>query len=836
MKSLDQIESEQFGIRFRPLDGEAAPVKLRPGAAESPPALEPVSLDGTWQLAEGGDRLARVAGDFADAIPAEVPGSIHLALERAGVIPDPKVGKNDAIARGKSFADWYYCTRFARPAGMANPRLVFEGVANKFGVFLNGIYMGDHGGMFGAWEVPLGDALRDENLLVVRVLPAPYEAAPDDYFPGANNGWQHTVTINNVYGWHYSNIPCLGIWRSVRLEETPAIGMATPFLATRDLAAGEVDFRAEFQAVEDWRGTLTVTIEPENFQGAPFHFTQEISGEAGASAVRRRFAIPEARLWWPNGLGDPHLYQVIASFLPDGAERGIVRRTTFGLRTIEMAPLPEGPREDLYNWTFVINGQPMFVKGTGWCTMDSSLDFRRERYERFLGLARNQHCQMVRAWGSGMPETDDFYDLCDRYGLMVMQEWPTAWNSQKLQPYRQLEETVRHNTLRLRNHPSLVMWGGGNESMDVEDPIIDMMGRLAAELDGTRPFHRGEPRGGSDHNYGCWWEKKPLDHNVAMEARFWGEFGIASAPVPESVRRYLPAGERDQWPPAEDGSFAHHTPVFNGKEDLVRLRLYTHTFSAGKTLEEFVTASQVAQATALRHTLERSRTRWPRCTGALYYKLNDNYPAVSWAVADWYGAAKIAHYICQDAFAPVHACLLTPKLDLRNHAAALPVYLLDDAGALADADWLVEVRAFGGELTPIHDARFSGRGAGTVQQIGEFTLTAEQTRHVPLLLTVDWRSGDSTGRTFYWLNYEARQGCLFQLPPTELALSLLDEGRVRLRNVGAVPAVGAEVSRPGRLDTFSISDNCLWLNPGEEIQLRVSHTDGLFASAWNCAR
>jgi hypothetical protein len=101
----------------------------------------------------------------------------------------------------------------------------------------------------------------------------------------------------------------------------------------------------------------------------------------------------------------------------------------------------------------------------------------------------------------GQPVTDDFYDLCDELGLMVMQEWPTAWNSHKEQPYGVLEETVRLNTLRLRNRPSWVMTTGGNESSDPFGPAIDMMGRLAIELDGTRPFHRGEPWGGSRHAY-----------------------------------------------------------------------------------------------------------------------------------------------------------------------------------------------------------------------------------------------------------------------------------------------------------------------------------------------
>ena len=91
-----------------------------------------------------------------------------------------------------------------------------------------------------------------------------------------------------------------------------------------------------------------------------------------------------------------------------------------------MRPLIDGAKEDYYNWTFVINDKPMFIKGTGWCTMDALMDFSRNKYEHLLQIAQSQHIQMLRAWGGGMPETDDFYELCDKYGILVMQEWPTA--------------------------------------------------------------------------------------------------------------------------------------------------------------------------------------------------------------------------------------------------------------------------------------------------------------------------------------------------------------------------------------------------------------------------
>src|SRR5207249_457012 len=133
--------------------------------------------------------------------------------------------------------------------------------------------------------------------------------------------------------------------------------------------------------------------------------------------------------------------------------------------------------------------------------------------------------------------------------------------------------------------------------------------------------------------------------------------------------------------------------------------------------------SQLAQALGVRHALERARTRWPDCSGALYYKMNDNWPAVSWSCADWYGAPKIGHFFFQDAFSPVHAVALFDTVNVGGKALTLPVFLLDDNNELDTVSWQVMVRAFDGKLTPIKSQSYAGTsGIERVKQIGEFFL------------------------------------------------------------------------------------------------------------------
>jgi beta-mannosidase len=324
-----------------------------------------------------------------------------------------------------------------------------------------------------------------------------------------------------------------------------------------------------------------------------------------------------------------------------------------------------------------------------------------------------------------------------------------------------------------------------------------------------------------------------------MTAPFYGEFGLASVPVKESVARYLPDDEIDRMPPLADGAFAYHTPVFNHAEDISRLSQYAGYFVPENcTLDQFVIGSQLSQAVALRHPLERARTRWPHCGGALYYKMNDNFPAASWATADWYGAPKIAYYWVQDAFAPLHACMLFSRTDYNGTPICPhkePIWLLDDTGRLAGKEWRVVAQAHDGEFNEVARSEYEGEGSvDGKRRLDGLDIDQSVTRKaVPLLVVLDvWCGGTLEDRTFYILNFEHSPGCLFRLPGTSLAFEAGD-GSARVTNTGEYPAVAVAVTRPGHLDTFSVSDGYFWLDPGETKVVGVNCVDGLSGEAWN---
>ncbi len=839
--SLDQIDRDSFAAGPSPILGAVREIELRAGGIEHPAGPPILRLNEGWQMIAGGEEGERLKGDWADAIPAVVPGSIQTALLQAGRIPDPYVGRNDEIARAESSKTWWLKKTFERPAPGGGERLVFGGICDSCAIWLNGEKLGEHKGMFAelTYEVA-SNLVEGENTLIVRLDPAPQrisEGEPNDFFTGMNVGWLDSAVINNIYGWHYINLPSIGIWRPVSLRAAPSVEIVDPFIATLDANAGllRLHLRLKGEAA-GWRGRLVGSIEPDNFTGEAHHFTCDLASNEREATELLEFSLPDPRLWWPVDYGEPNLYRLKLSFMPEAGAPDH-KSLTFGLRTIEMRPAPAGPNPEHYNWTFVVNGKPIFVKGANWCTLDALLRFEAARYERFLQLAKESHMQLLRAWGSGMPETDEFYDLADRYGIMVMQEWPTAWNSHRIQPYDILEETVRQNTIRLRNHPSLVMWGGGNESGEPFGDAIDMMGRCSVELDGTRPFHRGEPWGGSIHSYHVFWQRQPLDYNLSLSATFIGEFGLASLPNYETVERYLPDEELDAWPPARDSGFTHHMPVFNLKREQAIMAQYVADFVPGDSLKNFILGIQMAQATGMRHTLELARTRWPEATGVCYYKLTDNNPAASWATVDWHGAPKIAYHVLRGAYRPHHVCVLFNRLSCVGAPERFPVYLLDDRGDLDKQNWLVNVRAFGADLQFLDQMSIGGIGSPEpVHRLRDFELNAEQTWNCPLFIVAEiaLQPGQMiVDRVFYWLNYTSVQGCLFNLPRTQIALEASGADSVLISNIGERPAVGVHFDCPAISDRFSCSDSYFWLEPGERRPISVSQAEGIGAAAWN---
>lgn len=819
-RSLDQIDRASFGEVTSPLDYEASSmmtVRRLPKVVKT--ERQYINLSGTWILEGTGLDGAPVS------VEATVPGSIHSALADAGVIPDPLIGANSSLADKCSYRPWKMIRRFLYDGSMTDPVLHFGGIANKCRILLNGNEIAEHEGMFGCPGYHVADYLRaGENVVEVQLDPIPETIGGG--FPDENPSWTRTVVANCVYGWHYVRLPSLGIWREVELRDEADRMIENPFFITRT-TEGDMRLVISLPELSGCEVKLAVT----DADGVRQCYSAPVQG--GETALE--FHIDDPKLWWPNDMGPQNLYDAEISLVRKGRTIDAVK-TKFGIRTIEMAPLPEGRREDKCEWTFVVNGHPMFVKGAGWCTMDALLDLSKERYERFLTLAKQQHIQMMRSWGGGVPETDEFYNLCDSLGIMIMQEWPTAWNSHKTQPYEMLKETVELNTLRIRNHPSLVMWGGGNESGHPYGEAIDMMGRASIALDGTRAFHRGEPYGGSQHAYPCWWGDFHLDSGLNLMSDFLGEFGTPSFPVMETTGLLYGDETPGVWPPADDSNIYSHLPTFHEKYNVGRLSRIAGYFVNPDSVDNMIFGTQICQAVAVRHTLEAARAHWPECTGALYYKMNDVYPGVSWSCVDWYGRAKPAHYFFQKSFEPVTSVLLFDRVNLCAQNVALPLFILDDPGLLTGKTVTVRVKAYDHNLEVLRDSSYVATPSAAVNKLGTFDLNSEETCSWMLYFVTELydEGGSMITRNWYFTNFETRRGIMLEGP--RAALEMRREGReLVISNVSDKPAIGVNIEVPESSDKLMLSDNFLWIPSGESVSVTMNDVSGkVRVTSFNC--
>ena len=784
-------------------------------------------LDGKWKMLMSGDASSLAAGNgWDEANDVTVPGSIYTALTEAGKIADPYLGDNMKDANRYSQKSFCFMRTFNYEGNGKKVELDFAGVCNVCDVYLNGKKIASHEGMFGGPYVDVTSVIKKgENVLLVYLKPA------KDY--------TKTVVFNCSYGWHYAELIPLGIWQSVTVRDVPAVEIDSPFITTVDHTTGTVDMSIDLTGKTS--GTLYGRIAPKNFEGDAYTFTYSVKNEDNA---RLRTDIPDAQLWWPNGCGEQNLYTLELRFVPSDGGAESVKKTDFGVRTLEYKPFPSGEQPGMYNRTFVINGKEIYFKGAGWCTIDAQMRFSREDYDRILSRARDAGINFFRAWGGGLIETEAFYDLCDEYGICVYQEWPCCWDSQKTQPADVLDETIILNTKRLRSRASLVVYGGGNEGeAPVGDKAMDRIGKLTYELDGTREFWRqdgGYAAAGIRHDHIHWSGDSP-EYYLTVYSRVqdlnFHEFGLDSLMNLDSIAKYATEDEMTAWPLPEDGTVAYHTATFNGYThwtqtpygyDMAAFEHYAGMFTEVTSLEDMVIGSQLAQAQADYLPSINSRLKFPHNTANVIYKMNDVYPGGSWSIVDWYGAPKIGYYLMQDAYRPLMAAARfdaynTVLGDGTSKALDLPVFVLDDNQALDGRMWSIVVTAYGSDLSVVKKEEFTGMGHtdSVPVQAGTFSLTAEETNHTPLILTFDLYADEKyVNRTYAYCNFEQDPGCLFWLPRTELAYTV-SGNEVTVTNKGTVPALSVHFDVPDTSD-FVCSDSYFLLAPGESETVTVN--------------
>lgn len=654
---------------------------------------------------------------------ATVPGCVHTDLLKNKVIDDPFWRDNESKQQWIGKTDWEYQTIFnAEPATLKhdNIELVFEGLDTYANVFLNDESLLNTDNMFRTWRVNAKRFLKlGPNVLRIRFRSPINEILPimakmNYQLPAGNDQGEktspHTRKAPYQFGWDWGpRFVTSGIWRPVYLEAWDKARVDDLHVLPRKVTADAANVTATVEIVAGADTYATVIVD--NLRDKRVVAKRDVTLMPGVNRVEVDFVVPQPALWWPNGLGAHPLYNFRARLMIGGrlADQKTVRT---GLRSVELRQVRD---EAGKTFTFVVNGVPVFAKGGNWIPADSfPTRITEEKYRQLLESIRDSNMNMVRVWGGGIYERNDFYELCDEMGLLVWQDFMFGCS---LYPGDQafldnVRQEAIDNVKRLRNHPSIVIWAGNNEIEsgwfhwgwkntlpaslwdDYLKLFYGVLPEVCSSLDPSRPYWPSSPSSnleddpesqkmGDLHYWQVWHASKPFSEYEKQFPRFMSEYGFQSFPQIETVKTYTVASDRDIKSPVMMAHQRH--PRGN---ELIR-EYMLREYPEPKDFESFLYVSQVLQAEGMKIGAEHLRRIMPHNMGSLFWQLNDCWPVASWSSIDYTGRWKALQYYARRFYSEI---LLSPREEngnlnffivsdrLRPAAAQLKLSLLDFDG------------------------------------------------------------------------------------------------------------------------------------------------------------
>ncbi|MEU0598984.1 glycoside hydrolase family 2 protein [Streptomyces sp. NPDC006393] len=636
-----------------------------------------IQLSEGWSLHHDGTRL-----------PATVPGCVHTDLLAAGVIPDPYLGRNEQQVAWVGHRAWTYTRDLAAddtaPGFHERTDLVFDGLDTAAVITVDGRELGRTRNMHRRYRF---DVTGVHGGLRVDFASAYDEAASVRALTGERPGvypepLQYIRKMACNFGWDWGpTLVTAGIWRPVRLERwsTARLARVRPLVTVAD-GEGRVELHVELERTARGVGrrlALRATVAGAEARAV-------VDGEHAVLHLR----VPEAALWWPRGYGEQPLHDLELTLLDQAADQARTLdswRRRIGFRTVE---IDRSRDEHGTGFTFVVNGVRLFARGVNWIPDDAFPSrVTPERYRTRLRQAAEAGVDLVRIWGGGIYEDDAFYDACDELGLMVWQDFLFACAAYpEEQPLRgEVEAEARDNVVRLMPHPSLVLWNGNNENLwgfrdwDWEPALagdswgggyyLDLLPRVVADLDPTRPYtagspwsgswehHPNDPAHGTHHSWEVWNRRDYADYRASVP-RFVAEFGWQGPPAMTTLRRALP-GER--LAPDSPGML-HHQKAEDGAGKLNR-GIARHFTPPEDDFDRWHYLAQLVQARAVAAGIEHWRAHWPVCAGTVVWQLNDCWPVSSWAAIDGDGRPKPLYHELRRVYADRLLTLLPPAGD-----------------------------------------------------------------------------------------------------------------------------------------------------------------------------
>lgn len=793
-----------------------------------------IDLSGIWQL---------VRADLPEEkIDAAIPGDNASALVAAGKMPDPYFRRNELQLMDFMNYDWEFSRCFEVPASLLEYSGIFLN-AEMFDTFgeisINGNPVGETGNQFRRYRFEVKKFLRPGmNTIAVRFRSAAMVAAERGRqlkYPIPYTGHMHMPHLNLIRktqcsaGWDWGIcLPTSGIYER-------------PYLQAVKVARIEALYTRQEHTPGHCRVVVCAELYSET--GGSEEFTCTFNGEtrrevrevaAGNSTLEWVFEVDNPRLWWPNGYGKAELYDL------ELRTETAVERRRIGLRRL----LVLNERDEVgASLVIEVNGVPVFAKGANWIPADAMPSRQtRERFVELLSSARDANMNIIRVWGGGEYERDEFYDLCDEYGILI---WHDMMFSCSLYPadrefLRDVAEEANFQVRRLRHHASLALWCGDNEcigalnwfeeSRNKRDLYLlnyDRLNRVLDEAvynnDPERMFWPSSPCGGpgnfddnwlSDsfgdmHYWQVWHGAKDFDAYYRVQPRFCSEFGFQSFPSLETVESFALPEDFNVFSPVLD----HHQRCPMGNKSIIGM--FGVYFRMPSGFGNFLYLSQAQQALAIKTGVEYWRTLRPRCMGTIFWQLNDNWPVASWSSIEYGGRWKQLHYQARRFYAPVIGVAANiPGVGVR-------VCAVNDLPRAVAVELKMTMRDFAGNVLKNWEFRHECPGAGS----HEFVVMSAADFPAPFdtgFLELETTGVDAEGRSF------CHENTAFLTPPkcSELAETRIEAeitgseeepGAFRIRLTSGAPAFFVWLAVEG--DAGRFSDNSFTLLPDRPVEL-----------------
>ena len=649
-----------------------------------------------------GEELSVPSYSLLNWMPATVPGTVLTTLLNNKQIPDPFYGMNnkkipDIFDTGRDYYTYWFVKDFHEKVSAEAEQvwLHLRGVNYGCDIFLNGHKLNKitHYGMFLRQTYNITSFLsKDGNNRIAVIVYPPEPVGNPNGGQGGDGTIGRNVSSQYVAGWdwiqpiHDRNT---GIWDKVTIQRTNTIKLKHPHVIT--IVPGK-RFPGDLQAP----AIIRTSAEVENPSNQPVRGTlqvvvgnTEINKEASLQPMSTTkiqladYSLKNPELWWPNGYGNQPLYKLKFRFIGSNGQVMDEKEVTTGIREIQTRWNSRTRSREV-----LVNGQKIFIKGGNWITSDEMLRFSPERYDAEVRFHHDMNLNLIRIWGGSLTERPEFYDACDKYGILVFQDfWISGdcngkwfdpmkkedqWTRRKYpDDHKLFLESVADQVRMIRNHPSLAFYCGGNEIPPPEDILTVMEDSLLPDLDSTRYFFEYSNADSMSHNFiggngdgtyhiqplSYFWERRSFPFNSEIGSVGFGDY--------QSLERFIPPQDLVLPDPnltSSDSVWRYHKLSLYGK--------FIDAYGKPANLKDFANKAQLVNYNQYRGLMEGHIAHmWDWYTGVIIWKTQNPWTALRGQMYDYFLDPNGGLYGLHHADAPLHAMYnpVNGMLMIANH-------------------------------------------------------------------------------------------------------------------------------------------------------------------------